>query len=521
MTTDLEQSAIALERAHELENTGEHERALAILTDDVYAHPLGLEVEARLLCAAKRWEEATARYEEAAKHAKDGRRAASLWRAAAAIFEVELHDPERAVQTFIAATEADITYLDVYRRLVTLYRSQGRAADAEALTDLRIEAGADTPTLVGLLLEQAAQRRERGDTDGVVESLEECLELDPGHFAALTELVDTNQASGNWQGAAEALIRIARLRRSTGEQVWAFTELGSLYDDQLQDLPRAEAALRQAHKLAPAHDETLDRLASVLSRQGKSVEAGRVLEELVRRGGDPARNTDYRVRLAAELESTGQARHAEAYLGQLRAERPTEVDVILALADHYERQGATAASAMHLNRALVDLQEAIDARPQEEGLWTTVVRVLARRRGRGPASCAASAAVAAGFSPSLFEGSITERHEAFGQPELPLLADLDRVVTPRGLPPTVLRLFSLCENGFDKVLPFDAQAWKLRRVPGKDRGLVEEAGLVAEGLGVSEPKLRVTSASPTACMPISGDPPTLVVGERLGELTTR
>jgi len=79
----------------------------------------------------------------------------------------------------------------------------------------------------------------------------------------------------------------------------------------------------------------------------------------------------------------------------------------------------------------------------------------------------------------------------------------------------------LCEPAFDKVLPFDAAAWRLRRVPGKQRALVEEAGLVAEGLGMSEPKIRLTDASPKACMPISGDPPTLVLGATLAEHTTR
>jgi len=49
--------------------------------------------------------------------------------------------------------------------------------------------------------------------------------------------------------------------------------------------------------------------------------------------------------------------------------------------------------------------------------------------------------------------------------------------------------------------------------------LVEEAGVVAEALGISEPRLRVTHVAPAACMPISGDPPTIVVGGKLHEIT--
>ena len=290
----------------------------------------------------------------------------------------------RAVEAWVAATQCDLTYLDVYRRLATLYRRQGQLDSLAALTAARIDAGADTPTLVGLLLEQARQRRERGDVQGVTDALDECLELDPHHFAALQELVDTHRAAENWQGAAEALIRIVRLNRSTDEQIWAFSQLAETYDLHLQDLPRAEASLRQVAKLAPTHIQTLDRLASVLSRQGKAPEAARLLEELVLRADGDAADRDYRIRLARAVESAGQARKAELMLENLRSGQPTEPDVILAVADYYQRQGASPAEAMHLNRAASDLRTAIDSNPGDEGLWTTLVRVL---KQIGRASC--------------------------------------------------------------------------------------------------------------------------------------
>ena len=425
-----------------------------------------------------------------------------------------------AIDAWVVAASCDIAYLDVYRRLAALYRSQGQLDALAALTDTRIDAGADTPTLVGLLLEKARQRRDRGDSDGVIDALRECLELDPHHFAALKELVDTHRAAQDWQGAAEALIRIARLNRTTDEQVWAFSQLAEVYDVHLQDLPRAEASLRHVAKLLPAQLETLDRLATVLSRQGKAVEAAKLLEELVRRAGSDVQDRDYRIRLATAVEAAGQARQAELMLENLRSEQPTEPDVILALADHFQRQGAGPAEAMHLNRAVADLRTAIDAHPDSESLWTTLARVLNRRHGPGPASCAASAAIAIGHPASLFEGDVTTRNEALGEAKVPLSSVVDSIVAPQGLPHPVRRLFALCEHSFDKVLPFDASAWSLRRPSGPHRGLIEEAGAVAEVLGISEPRLKVTYVAPAACMPITGDPPTIVVGGNLHEMTT-
>jgi hypothetical protein len=97
---------------------------------------------------------------------------------------------------------------------------------------------------------------------------------------------------------------------------------------------------------------------------------------------------------------------------------------------------------------------------------------------------------------------------------------VDAAVAPPSLPQTIRRLFALCEHAFDKMLPFDTSAWRVKRPSGAHRGLVDEAGDVAEALGISEPRLRMTYIAPTACMPIGGDPPTLVVGGKLHELTT-
>ncbi|MBW1904181.1 MAG: hypothetical protein JRJ24_02545, partial [Deltaproteobacteria bacterium] len=60
----------------------------------------------------------------------------------------------------------------------------------------------------------------------------------------------------------------------------------------------------------------------------------------------------------------------------------------------------------------------------------------------------------------------------------------------------------------------------MRRPSGPHRGLIEEAGAVAEALGISEPRLKVTYVTPAACMPIAGDPPTIVIGGNLHEMTT-
>jgi tetratricopeptide (TPR) repeat protein len=516
---DLERAALALEAAHALREAGNPGRALEAL-NTAGNHPLALEAEARLLRSAKRWGDATNTYEDAARHAKDPQRAASLWREAACLFEEHTDERDRALGAWEAAARSDITYLDVYRRLAQVYRDRGLHERLSALTEARIDAGADNPTLVGLLLERATQRRELGDIDGQLEALEECLDLDPTSSVALRELVAARRRLTDWQGAAEGLIRLARAKKSQEESVWAFTSLGEIYQNHLDDLPRSEAALRRALDLCPTHTEALDRLATVLVDLGRAAEAARLLQVLAGRESDALRARDYRIRLSRAVELADNARQAEAVLEELRNERPTDPDVVLAMADYYVRQGAKPAEAMHLSRAANDLRDAIDANPADEATWSTLVRVVGRKHGPDAASCVAGAAVAVGHSEQLFSGAVREDGETLGKVPLPLSPSVDDVLAPPGLPQTARRLFAICEHAFDKLLPLDASAWRLKRPSGPNRALVDEASAVAEALGISEPKLRITQVAPTACMPIMGDPPTLVVGGGLLERTS-
>ncbi|MGD8607117.1 MAG: tetratricopeptide repeat protein, partial [Myxococcales bacterium] len=519
LTDEQGSCALLLEEAAVLRDVGQTEGALERL-HDARSHPLALEEEARLLQSAKRWEEAAAAYVEAAQRAQSRRRAASLWREAAVILEERVGDDARATRAWTDAAAADITYLDVYRRLASQFQSRGQEEDLASLIQARIDAGADTPTLVSLLLEQAEQRRAHRDLDGVIDSLREALELDPQHFTALAKIVDALREAEDWQGVTESLIRIARLKRSREDQAWAFIQLGEIYHEQLGDLERAEASLRRAQELDPGHVETLDRLASVLATAGKPLEAARLLDQLARRASSVEQARDYRIRLAVAVEQAGQAKQAETMLEALRAERPTDPDLVLALADFYERRDDLRAEAMHLNRAVNDLRTTIDENPKDEASWTTLVRVLHRRHGPGPASCAASAAIALGHPASLFEGDVTSKFQALGRPTIPLAPVVDSIVAPSEVPQTVRRLFTLCEHSFDKLLPFDAGAWRLRKPSSEHRSMVEEAGAIAEALGIGEPRLKLTYIAPVACIPISGDPPTLVVGGHLQDMTT-
>lgn len=518
LPSSLQRGALAIEAARILEASGEPERALQVL-ETAHDHPLAIEEEAHIFVAAERWEEAAQRYEEAAGRAQDGTRAASLWRAAACIYEEKLRNGTRAIEAYARAAERDIAYFDVYRRLATLYRADGRLDEWEALTAARLQAGPDLPTQVLLWLEHARVRRQRGDLQGSIQSLQACLQHDPGHADALTELAEAYRGLGEWQRSAETLIRMLRLKRSPQERLQAFSRLAQIYEQHLNDLPRAEASLRQMLKIEPEGIETLDRLAAVLLRIGKASEAANLLEDLLSRGIEEPQNRDYRIRLALAYETMGQARVGEAALEALRETRPTDPVVIATLADYYARQSAGPAAAMHLNRAATDLRAAIEETPQQAELWETLLGVLERRLGRDGASCAASAALAAGHQSPLFATYTREDGSAFGTPETAMAGSVHETLAPRAFPRSARRLLALAGIGFDKAMPFDSGAWRPRRLDAPMKPLLDEAQRCADRLGISEFRLLATDLGTLTCIPISSDPPTILISRSLAEAT--
>ena len=515
MQTRIERDALAIEASGLIVAwLGDSGRALEAIAH-TEGHPLALEHEAYLLQSAERWREAAAAFQEAAGQAKDRTRAASLWHAAGRILQEEVGDTAATVPALEAAAEADVAYFDVYRRLAALYRKADRLEDWADLTERRLRADPDTPTRVQLLLEQGRFRRQQGDLPGAIAALQACLRLAPNHVEVLQELFQSYSEHSNWQKASQALIAIARLKRSAEEQCWAFSELSRIYEEHLDDLPRAEASLRRVLKLAPDDADTLDRLAAVLSSQGEAAEAAELLEKLLPVASHTEQEREFRVRLAFAHERMGQARKAERALDDLRVEDPTDAEVIIALADHYGRQEAPRAQAMHLNRAAADLRSAIDETPNQPGLWATLVEVLRRRHGPGPASCAAAAAVALGHS----IGDLAE-WDAHREGGGPLPESVQDAIAPRSLPQGARRLFALCEPGFDKAMPFESSAWQPRKASRDLRSIREEFDACARTLALSDAKLLTTTASQTTCMPVSSAPPTLLIGAAIGEKTS-
>ncbi|RMG47538.1 MAG: hypothetical protein D6718_03400 [Acidobacteria bacterium] len=314
------EAALALRRAdplirrdlaEALVRMGRGAEALELLAGlaDIYVTPRTLLVWAQAAEQAGRWQEAAERYESLVRALDDDRQKelAPVFRLRAARDRLRAGEPEDALAALDALDPGDASVLRL--RLQAL-DAAGRAGEAAALLDSRLEEAPEDPWLIALSVDRARDK-------GAEEALEVALAaLPPGperHRLAArvagiltgwqaadlaARLLDavglppdpdpvvlraraiTLQAAGRL-GEAEAAFR--RLLEVDPDDHRVLNDLGYLLANAGRSLPEAIRLVERALELRPDTPAYLDSLAWALHRSGRSEEALPLLLKAVQR----------------------------------------------------------------------------------------------------------------------------------------------------------------------------------------------------------------------------------------------
>ena len=508
----------AADVVEELEGPGEAASLLAPAVQALPEHPLLAEAQGRLLARDGEPEEAASAFETAAAASRVEPHRVELLYAAARAWE-DAGATEQALARYEEAARLDVTYADLFERAKALLEKAGQLERLAALTHLRLDAGTDPRTELELHETQARLAESMGDRTAARKALEAALELDPKRVEALRRLAQLCLDDEDWRAAAEALIRIARLRQDREELRWVFFTLGDIYDQRMPDPRRAEAAFRRVLKLVPDDLEAMDRLASLYEREGAFDKAVVVLRELAEKELDPDETQRHLLRVAQAFEKHGDPRSAERVLDDARKQDPTDLVFLRAMAELYQRQGAHSALSMHLGRALGDFRRAIEEAPAQVHLWSGLVEVLDWKDRKDAARVAASAAFGLGVQDVELAKRVDERGGVPGAGAAAASPELRDLLAPRALSLPLFEVFRLASDAFDKALPFDARSWRAEKLPGRNHPLKAEAQRVGQWFGMSDVQILVTGAAPRLCVPVAESPVTLLVGRDLASLT--
>jgi tetratricopeptide (TPR) repeat protein len=487
---------------------------------DASDHPLLDETLADVHLALKDARRASERFEAAGNGALDPRRRARLFHQAGKLLQDELRAPDKARDVLRKAAEADLGYGDVQARLESLLSGRNDFEGLITLTETRIKAGGPPAQLAELYRQLAKLYDKRGTKAESRRALDDAQAIDPDNLAVLRDVAEWHERDGNHRECAESLIRIARLSRDPVELRETFFKLGEIYDLHLPDARRAEAAYRRVLKLGPRHVKALERLSALYKREGQRELASEALERLLAAVESPVRRREVAFELAKLKEDHADPRGAEETLEGLRRQSPQDLYVLRGLADFYRRNHAHSALAMHLNRAVNDLRQAVEADFDDAGLWKALVEMLDERQRRDAARACASAAFALGLADAAVAQHTDNEGNVPGVGGAAFSELLDDLVFPDNMPSGARILFRYGADALNKVAPFDVRQIGGEKLDKKHalRGVVQE---MARWVNASDIDVFVTAQLPYAFVPVGDAPVQLLVGRTLLDTLSR
>src|SRR5690606_13433174 len=150
-------------------------------------------------------------------------------------------------------------------------------------------------------------------------SLESALATRPDHTTALAALADLCAKEGDWSGAEQAYVRLARRIVDPLEQKAIYERLGEVYAVHAPNLPRAEMAFKEVLKRAPGDTAVMAKLVDVYKRMGDVQRAVEMQQEIIRAATDPDARLSGLVELARIHETVGRdPRRSEQVLDSAR-----------------------------------------------------------------------------------------------------------------------------------------------------------------------------------------------------------
>jgi tetratricopeptide (TPR) repeat protein len=441
------------------------------------------------------------------------------WFDAARIWLDEVKDTERGMSALEQCAEVDVTHGDVFQRLSGLYAEKHLDAELARLLEKRLAIVEDEGERVALEVELARALGDMGELAKAKAALESALAQRPDHTTALGAMAELCAKEGDWAGAEQAYVRLARLLDTPAEQSAIYEKLAEIYSVHTVNLSRAEVAYKEVLKRAPNDLRMLEKLVELYKRQGDVAKAVETQQLIVAEAQEPGQRLQRLIELAQIHETTARdARRSEQVLESARKEFPTSVVALRAMAEFYARQRQMPAMQILLDRAAGDARRSFAAGRFVTSLFE-VLHAAYELRGRKDAARVVAATLAAVEGPNgPGRAGNAGPVEIMGAEARAADPRLDDVLAPEIISPALLALFHRAGDALDAVSPIDLRALRATPlVPGTPLGTT--IGAVATVVGLGALQILVSPQLGRVAIPLGSNPPALLVGEGLMSVT--
>jgi hypothetical protein len=193
-----------------------------------------------------------------------------------------------------------------------------------------------------------------------------------------------------------------------------------------------------------------------------------------------------------------------------RREFPNDAVVLRALAQFYVRHKQTPALNVLLDRAAADARRSFAAGRFAPAL-VELVRTVLQLRGDEAGARVVGATMSA---------VSCERTDVAGALGRALAPDLDDLLAPDVLSSGLRALLARGGYALDLASPMDLRALGAHPAGPEAAAIEDLAASFASAAGLPRPKIYVSKTVGSTCLPATSDPPTLVVGEALLEVSS-
>ncbi|MCE7893893.1 MAG: hypothetical protein DYH12_30045 [Sorangiineae bacterium PRO1] len=505
----IDAATLALRAAEAAMRLGKLEEAKALLDRTVELvpdHPVALARQAETLEALGDARGAAEALEALAAASKVEAHQAEAWHHAASLWLDKVGDDERGRAALEVVADLELTYGDTFARLRDLYVKHEVRDKLAELLERRIALTDDPEERVSLEVTRGKALADIGDKSAAKEALAAALDANPDHADALDAFAELSVHEGDWEGAEQAWIRLARHSTEPERQAEIYRKLGALYDDQMPNAQRAELSYREVLKRLPNDVGAMEKLVQVYGRLGDTQKALELQTDLLNRAGTPEEKRDRTIELArVQEEILKDRRKAEATLDKARKTWPQDGAVLRGLAEFYRRGGEATALNVLLDRAANDARRALGTGRFDASLFESLATVAELRGGTDAARVAnATLGALTGKEPALDGAGL-----AAGD------ARLDDLLAPELLTLPLRALLKKVGDALDGAYPMDLRSIRASPLPAEHMGVAQQIQQMATAFGIHNVEVYVSAALGPTCVPASSAPPRLVFGSAL------
>ncbi|HVV83476.1 MAG TPA: tetratricopeptide repeat protein [Kofleriaceae bacterium] len=269
------------ERFHKLDRAAECLEKIVALDGRNYAAYREL---ARIYYQAGRWEALVETYRNHILNTTDVATRVDLYCAMGAVYENQLQDLDRAIEAYtdVLGFDADEPRaLDALGRLYEKINEWDRAIDAMTRLVQLVEDGKKEVDLyyrIGRI-----QYGQLGDAVEAEANFLRGLAVEPGHVPTMEALTRLYADRGDWQKAAQLMVRAEAYTAVVLDKVRLLNEAAKIYQERLHDPEQAKALYAAVIALDPEHVEAARPLAELYFQNREWAPLQPVIEMLVRK----------------------------------------------------------------------------------------------------------------------------------------------------------------------------------------------------------------------------------------------